>query len=83
MEDNASSTSNASDPDEEEAKFYLMVDHDVFDSEVSSTCNENDYDDLYDAFQQLLVKSSKLNIAHRKLKSEFKELQNKLKKSLE
>jgi len=60
-----------------------MVDHDVSDSEVSSTCNENDYDDLYDAFQQLLLKSSKLDTAHKKLKSEFKELQNKLEKSLE
>jgi len=60
-----------------------MADHDVSDSEVSSTYNENDYDDLYDAFQQLLVKSSKLDTAHRKLKFEFKELQNKLEKSLE
>ena len=60
-----------------------MADHDVFDSEVSSTCNENDYKDLYDAFQQLLFKYSKLDTAHKKLKSEFKELQNKLKKSLE
>jgi len=55
---------------------------DLSDSEVSSTCNENDYDDLYDAFQQLLVKSCKLDTAYRKLKSEFKELQNKLEKSL-
>jgi len=60
-----------------------MADHDLFKSEVSSTYNENNYDDLCDAFQQLLVKSSKLDTAHRKLKSEFKELQNKLEKSLE
>jgi len=38
-----------------------MVDHDLSNSEASSTCNENDYD----AFQQLFVKSSKLDIAHR------------------
>jgi len=81
-EDNASSTSNSNDSDDEEAKFCLMADHDVSNSEVSSTCNENDYGDLYDVFQQFLVKSSKLDIAHRKLKSEFKELQNKLEKSL-
>jgi len=51
IEDNASSTLSSSDSDEEEAKFCLMVDHDLSDSEVSSTCNENYYDDLYDAFQ--------------------------------
>jgi len=50
-EDNASSTLNSSDSDEEEAKLCLMADHDVSNSEVSSTCNEKDYDDLYDAFQ--------------------------------
>jgi len=61
----------------------LLADHDVSDNEVSSTCNENDYDDLYDAFQQLLVKSSILDTAHRKLKYEFKELQNKFENSLE
>ena len=44
--------------------------------------NENDYDDLYDALQQLLVKSSKLDTAHRKLKSDFKDLQSKYEKSL-
>jgi len=62
MRDNASSTSNSSDSNEEEAKFFFMADHDLSNSEVSSTCNENDYNDLYDAFQQLLVKSSKLDI---------------------
>jgi len=61
----------------------LIVIHDDSDSEVNSTCNENNYDDLYDAFQQLLVKSSKLDTAHRKLKSDFKDLQNKFEISLE
>ena len=61
-EDNASSTSNSSDSDNEEENLCLMANHDDSDNEVSSTCNENDYDDLYDAFQQLLVKSSKLEI---------------------
>ena len=37
---------------------------------------------MYDAFQQLLHKSSKLDVAHKKLKSDFKDLQNKFKKSL-
>jgi len=82
-EDNASSTSNCSDFDNEEANLYLMANHDDSDNEVSSTCNENDYDDLYDAFQQLLVKSSKLDTAHRKLKYDFKDLQSKFEKSLE
>ena len=56
-EDNASSTSNSSDSDNEDANLCLMANHADFDNEVSSTCNENDYDDLYDAFQQLLVNS--------------------------
>ena len=60
-----------------------MANHDDFDSEVNSTCHENDYDDLYDAFQQLLIKSSKLDTAHKKLKSDFKYLQSKFEKSLE
>jgi len=78
-EDNASSTSNSSDSDNEEANLCLMANHDDSDNEVSSSCNENDYDDLYDAFQQLLIKSSKLDTAHRKLKSEVN-LKNLLKK---
>jgi len=82
-EDNAPSTSNSSDSDNEEANLYLMANHDDSDSEVSSNCNENDYDDLYDAFQQLLVKSSKLDTAHRKLKFDFKDLQSKFEKSVE
>jgi len=69
--------------DNEEAKFYLMANHDDSDSEVSSTCNENDNNDLCDAFQQLLVKSSKLDTAHKKLKSNFKDLQSNFEKSLE
>jgi len=81
-EDNASSTSNSSDSDNEEANLFLMANHDDSDNEVSSTCNGNDYDDLYDAFQQLLVKSSKLDTAHRKLKYDFKDLQSKFEKSL-
>jgi len=60
----------------------LIANHDSSDSEVSS-CGENDYDALYDAFQQLLVKSSKLDTAHRKLKCDFKDLQSKFEKSLE
>jgi len=40
-------------------------------------------DDLYDAFQQLLVKSSKLDTTHKKLKNNFKELQNKFETSIE
>jgi len=59
-----------------------MANHDDSDSEVSSTCNENDYDDLYDAFQQLPVKSSKLDNTHKKLKYDFKDLQSKFEKSL-
>ena len=81
-ENNASSTSNSNDSENEEANLWLMANHDDSDSEVSSTCNENDYYDLYDAFQQLLVKSSKLDTAHRKLKSDFKDLQSKFEKSL-
>jgi len=38
--------------------------------------------DLYDPFQQFFVKSSKLDTTHRKLKSDFKELQSKFEKSL-
>ena len=34
-------------------------------------------------FQELLAKSSKLDIAHKKLKKDFKELQDNLEKSLE
>jgi len=82
-EDNASSSSNSSDSENEEANLCLMANHDDFDSEVNSTCHKNDYDDLYDAFQQLLIKSSKLDIAHKKLKSDFKDLQSKFEKSLE
>jgi len=81
-EDNASSSSNSSDSENEEANLCLMANHDDSDSEVNSTCYENDYDDLYDAFQQLLVKCSKLDTAHKKLKSDFKDLQSKFKKSL-
>ena len=65
-----------------EANLCLIVDHDSSDSEVSSY-GENDYDALYDAFQQLLFKSSKLDVAHKKLKFDFKELQNKFERSLE
>ena len=65
-----------------EANLCLIVDHDSSDSEVSSY-GENDYDALYDAFQQLLFKSSKLDVAHKKLKFDFKELQSKFEKSLE
>ena len=60
----------------------LIADHDSSDSEVTS-CGENDYDALYDAFQQFLFKSSKLDVAHKKLKFDFKELQSKFEKSLE
>jgi len=60
-----------------------MANHDDCDSEVSSTCNENDYDDLCDAFQPLLVKSSKLDTTHKKLKYDFKDSQSKFKKPLE
>ena len=81
-EDNASSSSNSSNFDNEEANLHLMANHDDFDSEVNSTCIENDYDDLYDVVQQLLVKSSKLDTAHRKLKYDFKDLQSKFEKSL-
>ena len=59
-----------------------MANHDDSDFEVNSTCNENDYDDMYDVFQQLLVKYSKLDTAHKKLKSDFKDLQSKFEKSL-
>jgi len=82
-EDNASSSSNSNDSENEEANLCLMANHDDSDSEVNSTCHENDYDDLYDAFQQLLIKSSKLDTAHKKLKSDFKDLQSKFEKSLE
>jgi len=89
LEDNASTTSSSSESDAGEEKFYLMADHDLFDDlydvKVGSTCNKNDYDydDLYDAFQQLLVKSSKSDTANKKLKFNFKELQSKFEKSLE
>jgi len=55
-----------------------MADHDVSDSEVSSTCNENDYDDLYDAFHQFLVKSSKLQNKFEKSLKEEEILKNKI-----
>jgi len=47
-----------------------MANNDHSDSEVGSSDNENenDYDSLYDAFQELLAKSSKLDIAHKKIK---------------
>ena len=60
-----------------------MANHDDSNSEVNSTYYENDYDDLYDAFQQLLIKSSKLDTAYKKLKSDFKDLQSKFEKSLD
>jgi len=84
-EDNAPSSSNSEGSDEEEANFCLMANNNHSDSEVSSSDNENenDYDSLYDAFQELLAKSSKLDIAHKKLKSDFKELQRNFEKSLE
>ena len=82
-EDNASSPSNSSDSENEEANLCLMANHDDSDNEVNSTYYENEYDDLYDAFQQLLVKSSKLDIAHKNLKTDFKDLQSKFEKSLE
>jgi len=82
-EDSACSSSNSEGSDEEEANFCLMANNDHSDSEVSSSDNENDYDSLYDAFQELLAKSSKLYIAHKKLKKDFKELQDNLEKSLE
>jgi len=49
-----------------------MANNDHSDNEVKSSNNENDYDSLYYAFQELLAKSSKLDIAHKKLKSDFK-----------
>ena len=82
-EDNASSSSNSSDSKTEEANLCLMANHDDSDSEVNYTYHENDYDDLYDVFQQLLIKSSKLDTAHKMLKSDFKDLQSKFEKSLE
>jgi len=45
----SSSSSNSSEFDEE-ANLCLIADHDSSDNEVSS-CGENDYDALYDAFQ--------------------------------
>jgi len=53
-----------------------MANNDNSDNEVSSSDNGNgnDYDSLYDASQELLAKSSKLDIAHKKLKSDFKGL---------
>ena len=82
-EDNASGSSNSEGSDEEEAN--LMANNDHSNSEVSSSDNENenDHDSLYNAFQELLAKSSKLDIAHKKLKSDFKELQSNFEKSLE
>jgi len=58
----------------------LIDDHDSSDNEVSSCSNKDDYDSLYDAFQQLLHKSSKLDTTHKKLKPDFKDLQSKFKK---
>jgi len=84
-EDNDSSSSSSSTnstESDEEANMCLIADHDSSDSEVTS-CGENDYDALYDAFQQFLFKSSKLDVAHKKLKFDFKELQSKFEKSLE
>jgi len=51
-------------------------------SQISVSGYNNDYDDLYDAFQQLLHKSSKLDVAHKKIKNDFKDIQNKFEKSL-
>jgi len=81
--DNVSITLSFSESGAEEEKILLMVDHDLSNIDVSSTCDENDYDDLYDAFQQLLVKSHKLDTTHKKLKYDFKELQSKFKNFLE
>ena len=58
-----------------------MANNDLSNSEVSSFDNENDYNSLYDASQELLAKSSKLDISHKKLKGDFKELQRNLEKS--
>jgi len=52
----SSSSSNSSESDEE-TNMCLIADLDSSDSEVSS-CGENDYNALYDAFQQLLFKFS-------------------------
>jgi len=46
--------------------------------EPSKCSSYNDeYDELYDVFQQLLHKSSKLYVAHKQLKYDFKDLQSK------
>jgi len=86
LEDNdssSSSSSSSSSESDKEAKMCLIVECDSSNSEVSSNCIENDYDAIYDAFQQFLFKSSKLNVTHKKLKYDFKELQTKFEKSLE
>jgi len=57
-EDNTSSSSCSGESDEEEAKFCLIANNDHSDSKVSLSENENDYDSLYDAFQEFLAKSS-------------------------
>ena len=62
-EDNASSSSNSSDSKNEEANLCFMANHDDSENKVNSTCHENNYD----AFQQLLIKYSKLDTAHKKL----------------
>ena len=69
-----SSRSSNSSESNKETNMCLIVDHDSSDSEVNSCSNDNDYDFLYDAFQQLLHKSNKLDVAHKKLKSGFKDL---------
>jgi len=78
----SSSSSSSSSESNEEANLCLIADHDSSDNEVSSCSNDNDYDYLYDAFQQLLHKSSKLDVPHKKLKSHFKDLQSNLKNLL-
>jgi len=79
----SSYSSSSSSESNEEANLCLIPNHHSSNIEVSSCSNDNDYDSLYDAFQQLLHKSSKLDAAHKKLKYDFKDLQSMLEKSFE
>jgi len=62
---NASNSFSSSESDEE-ANLCMMANHESSDNGVRSSSNDNDYNSLYDAFQQLLCKSSKLDVALKK-----------------
>ncbi|KOM28836.1 hypothetical protein LR48_Vigan588s004400 [Vigna angularis] len=81
-EDNASTTSSSSDS-VEEANLCLTANVDDTASQVSCSSLDTSEFDVQKAFLELLDESEKLNVAHKNLKKEFKQLQIKYDKALD